>query len=108
MRTSDLEELVKLAEPKRLHFLSYENEGQTYFHWLEGDILGVGGDKYEAADNLIYEVFDEICLAVAAGKEVHFYPAPKKFFDRWEAANMGKPMFESDSVENMKWDRLQG
>ena len=74
-----------------IRVLVYKEGSQFVAHALELDILGYGATEALAKKNLEGLLNNQLSFAACHGApEMVSFPAPKKFFDRWEAANQAK------------------
>jgi hypothetical protein len=66
-----------------------DRDGDAYVaHALEMDIVAYAKTEKAAMSELRNLVFNQMSFAIEKGKDhLMVFPAPKEYFDRWEAAN---------------------
>jgi hypothetical protein len=71
-----------------IRVLICQEEGEFCAHALEVDLLGYGKTESEAISELFEAIRSQLAFARARDDDsiLHF-PAPKEFYDRWEAAH---------------------
>jgi hypothetical protein len=68
--------------------LIYQEDGEFCAHALEMDLLGYGKTENEAISELFKVIQCQLAFARAKNDDsILRFPAPKEFFDRWEAAH---------------------
>jgi hypothetical protein len=71
-----------------IRVLIYKERDQFVAHALEMDIPAYGATEEAAKRELEDLVDNQLGFAASKGKqEMIYFPAPRKFFDRWEKAN---------------------
>jgi hypothetical protein len=71
-----------------IRVLIYQEDGQFCAHALEVDLLGYGKTETEAVSELFEAIRCQLAFARAKDDDsILRFPAPKEFYDRWEAAH---------------------
>lgn len=72
-----------------LRVLLYKEDGEFVAHALEMDLLGYGASEKAATEDLESLVVCQLIFAhQKADDSLLLFPAPKEFFNRWEAARV--------------------
>lgn len=83
-----LHSCILMPSPK-FRVYKYQEDGESVSHLLEMDLVGTGKTQEDADAAL----FDAMCSQVSfcvQHKLNPFHPAPKEYFDRWEAAQQSE------------------